>query len=74
MNGTYKWLSIIALLSAQIVGVIWWAASAADDLRDLIGRVSRMEVLLDQNREALIRLATEERDIQKRLDRSHEGQ
>ena len=68
MNGTAKWVSIILLLSAQIVGIIWWAASASADLRELIAKVTRMEIVVEQNRDLTANLAAEDREIQRRLN------
>lgn len=68
MNGTAKWVSIILLLSAQIVGIIWWAASASADLRELIAKVTRMEIVVEQNRDLIANLAAEDREIQRRLN------
>lgn len=68
MNGTAKWVSIILLLSAQIVGIIWWAASASADLRELIAEVARMEIVVEQNRDLIANLAAEDREIQRRLN------
>ena len=68
MNGTAKWVSIILLLSAQIVGIIWWAASASADLRELIAKVAQMEIVVEQNRDLIANLAAEDREIQRRLN------
>ena len=68
MNGTAKWVSIILLLSAQIVGIIWWAASASADLRELIAEVARMEIVVEQNRDLIANLAAEDREIHRRLN------
>jgi len=68
LNGTAKWVSIILLLSAQIVGIIWWAASASADLRELIAKVTRMEIVVEQNRDLIANLAAEDREIQRRLN------
>lgn len=68
MNGTAKWVSIILLLSAQIVGIIWWAASASADLRELIAKVARMEIVVEQNRDLIANLAAEDREIHRRLN------
>jgi len=68
LNGTAKWVSIILLLSAQIVGIIWWAASASADLRELIAKVARMEIVVEQNRDLIANLAAEDREIQRRLN------
>jgi len=68
LNGTAKWVSIILLLSAQIVGIIWWAASASADLRELIAEVARMEIVVEQNRDLIANLAAEDREIQRRLN------
>ena len=68
MNGTAKWVSIILLLSAQIVGIIWWAASASADLRELIAKVAQMEIVVEQNRDLIANLAAEDREIHRRLN------
>jgi len=68
LNGTAKWVSIILLLSAQIVGIIWWAASASADLRELIAKVARMEIVVEQNRDLIANLAAEDREIHRRLN------
>ena len=68
MNGTAKWVSIILLLSAQIVGIIWWAASASADLRELIAKVTRMEIVVEQNRDLIANLAAEDREIHRRIN------
>jgi len=68
LNGTAKWVSIILLLSAQIVGIIWWAASASADLRELIAKVAQMEIVVEQNRDLIANLAAEDREIQRRLN------
>jgi len=68
LNGTAKWVSIILLLSAQIVGIIWWAASASADLRELIAKVARMEIVVEQNRDLIANLAAEDREIHRRIN------